>query len=92
VWASFESERAYEVTDAPFVDAPGLSDPDHGEFVNSQSLDQDLLVDLVASRSAVITLPVEERVEVLQRVRTLAPPDEPFDLDYRTHAWRSTRA
>ena len=92
VWASFESERAYEVTDAPFVDAPGLSDPDHSVFRNSQSLDQDLLVDLVASRSAVITLPVEERVEVLQRVRTLAPPDEPFDLDYRTHAWRSTRA
>ncbi len=91
VWETFESERAYQVTDAPFVDAPGLSNPDHGEFANSQSLDQDLLVDLVASRSSVITLPVEERVEVLQRVRTLAPPDEPFDLTYRTHAWRSVR-
>jgi len=91
VWETFESERAYQVTDAPFVDAPGLSNPGHGEFANSQSLDQDLLVDLVASRSSVITLPVEERVEVLQRVRTLAPPDEPFDLTYRTHAWRSVR-
>jgi SAM-dependent methyltransferase len=91
VWDTFGSERASMPPDAPFADAPGLSDPDHGEFPNSQSLDQDLLVDLVASRSAVITLPVEERVEVLQRVRTLAPPDEPFDLTYRTHAWRSVR-
>lgn len=91
VWESFESEDPRMGPESPFTGAPGLTDPEHGEFPNRQSLDQDLLVDLVASRSAVITLPVEERVEVLERVRTLAPPDEPFDLTYRTHAWRSTR-
>ena len=47
-------------------------------------------VDLVASRSELITMPEDERVEVLHRVRELAP-EEPFELPYVTDAWRSVR-
>jgi SAM-dependent methyltransferase len=54
------------------------------------------LVDRVASVSFVAALPPDERKEVLARVRTLVPPDEPVRLAYRTHIYwcerRSTSA
>ena len=75
----------------PFTGHGALSDPDHDEFDHSQSLDRDLLVDLVATRSVLTELPEEERLEVLARVRELAPEDEPFELPYVTDAWRSVR-
>ncbi len=69
-----------------------LAAPERAEFRHEQLLDADLLVDLVASRSALITMPEAERVEVLQRVRELAPAQEPFALPYVTEVWRSVRA
>ena len=76
----------------PFAGLDGLSEPEHDEFENTQSLDRDLLVDLVATRSVLTSLPEEERLEVLGRVRELAPDDEPFELPYVTDAWRAVRA
>lgn len=76
----------------PFTGHEDLADPSHDEFDNSQSLDRDLLVDLVASRSVLVTLPEDERLEVLGKVRELAPEDEPFELPYVTDAWRAVRA
>lgn len=75
----------------PFTSHDAFEDPVHDEFEHAQSLDTDLLVDLVASRSTLITLPEEERLEVLGKVREVAPADEPFDLPYVTDAWRSVR-
>ncbi len=92
VWKRFGAEDENWGGDAPFAAGSGLSEPELAMFPNNQSLDQDLLVDLVASRSMVITLPEAERVEVLRQVRALAPQDEPFDLPYRTDAWRSVRS
>lgn len=92
VWARFGSENEHWVGDKPFAAGCGLSTPERATFPNNQSLDVDLLVDLVASRSAVIIMSEQERVELLQQVRTLAPVDEPFDLPYRTDAWRSVRS
>lgn len=76
----------------PFDGSDVLAEPAHDEFEHSHSLDRDLLVDLVASRSVLVTLPEEERLEVLAQVRELAPDDEPFDLPYVTDAWRSVRS
>lgn len=92
VWELFDAEQAEVVDEAPFSCVAGLSDPERAVFSNNQSLDTDLLVDLVASRSALITLPENQQVEVLQQVRARAPVDEPFDLPYRTDAWRSVRS
>lgn len=75
----------------PFGGNGALGEPVHDEFENGQSLDRDLLVDLVASRSVLTSLPEEERLEVLAQVRELAPDDEPFELPYVTDAWRSVR-
>ncbi|MCW2616663.1 MAG: class SAM-dependent methyltransferase [Frankiales bacterium] len=71
--------------------APGLSEPERQDFSYQQSLDADQLVDLVASRSALLTMPEDERVALLQRIRGLAPAEEPFVLPYRTEAWRAVR-
>jgi SAM-dependent methyltransferase len=76
----------------PFAGNGELSEPEHDEFDYAQTLDRDLLVDLVASRSVLVTLPEEERLDVLAKIRELAPEDEPFELPYVTDAWRSVRA
>ena len=75
----------------PFGGNGLLGEPSHDEFEHGQSLDRDLLVDLVASRSVLTSLPEQERLEVLAQVRELAPDDEPFALPYVTDAWRSVR-
>lgn len=75
----------------PFTGNPAFEDPTHDEFENAHSLDADLLVDLVATRSFLVTLPEEERLEVLAKVREVAPDDEPFELPYVTDAWRAVR-
>ena len=75
----------------PFTGRTDLEDPTHDEFENAHSLDADLLVDLVASRSTLVALPEDERLEVLAKVREAAPDDEPFDLPYVTDAWRAVR-
>jgi SAM-dependent methyltransferase len=76
---------------APFTGRSDWSDPDHDEFDFAQTLDGDVLVDLVASRSTIITLPEDERLDVLSQARELAPEQEPFELPYVTDAWRSVR-
>lgn len=76
----------------PFVTDGLFSAPTHDEFENSHSLDRDLLVDLVATRTMLTELPEEERLEVLTQVRELAPEDEPFPLPYVTDAWRAVRS
>lgn len=75
----------------PFTGRSDWDEPTHDEFDYTQALDADLLVDLVASRSVLVTLPEDERLEVLGQVRQLAPPDDPFELPYVTDAWRSVR-
>jgi len=60
------------------------------QFGYVQQLDPELLVDLAASRSAVLVLPEADRAALLQQVRGLAP-SESFELAYRTVAWRATR-
>lgn len=89
VWALLDAEGLDLAQ--PFPAQAGLSAPVRQVFAYEQELDADLLVDLVASRSAVLTLPEDERVALLGRVRALAPPEEPFVLPYRTEAWRSVR-
>jgi SAM-dependent methyltransferase len=76
----------------PFTGHEAFADPEHDEFEHVQSLDCDLLVDLVASRSTILTLAEDDRLEVLAQVREVAPDDEPFDLPYVTDAWRAVRA
>ena len=76
----------------PFTGHSDLSDPTHDEFEYTQTLDTDLLVDLVATRSTLTALPEEERLEVLAKLRDVAPDDEPFELLYVTDVWRSVRA
>lgn len=88
LWAG-DPERTAGV--APFAGTPALAAPERASFRHAQSLDADLLVDLVASRSQLLTMPEDERVEVLHRVRALAPDDEPFDLPYDVEVWRSVR-
>src|SRR5688500_5668683 len=91
VWELWAGDPERLAASAPFDGAAGLSSPEHQRFSHVQPLDADLLVDLVASRSELITMPEDERVEVLHRVRELAPED-PFELPYVTDAWRSVRS
>lgn len=77
---------------APFDAQSGLGAPAHQQFTHVQSLDAALLVDLVSSTSALLTMPVEDRVLLLQQVLALAPADGPFEMPYLTEAWRSVRA
>ena len=92
VWDLFSGEPERVAGAVPFQPTAELGTPERADFPHEQSLDADLLVDLVASRSVLITMPEDERVEVLQRVRALAPEQEPFALPYVTEAWRSVRA
>jgi SAM-dependent methyltransferase len=63
----------------------------------TQSLDEAGLVELVASRSYVITLPDDEREVLLDRVRELARTHaeiaarDRFELPYRCEVWRASR-
>ena len=76
----------------PFRAVAGLGEPELHEFAHVQSMDADGLVDLAASRSAVLTMDEPRRRRVLDEVRALAPSDERFDLPYRTVLWRSVRS
>lgn len=90
VWSLIDGE-GLEVA-RPFEAQAGLAEPEHRVFAYEQLLDTDELVDLAASRSVLLTMPEDERVELLGRIRELAPAQEPFVLPYRTEAWRSVRS
>lgn len=92
VWDLWVGEPERIIGDAPFDAVPLLSAPHRQVFPHTQLLDADLLVDLVASRSAIITMPEDERAEVLQRARELAPAQPTFALPYITEVWRSVRS
>lgn len=56
---------------------------------HDERIDHDLLLDNVASRSAVIALPPEDREALLRRARAVAPDHSPFELPYVCDAWRA---
>lgn len=72
----------------PFAAQAGLTEPELRTFAYEQQLDADRLVELVASRSMLLTLPAAEQDALLEQVPALAPPGL-FMLPYRTEAWRS---
>ena len=88
VWELIDSPDT--VPTPPFLAQAGLQAPVLAQYPYAQRLDADLLVDLAASRSRVLTMPVEQRAEVLSRIRSLAP-DGSFTLPYVTQVWRSVR-
>lgn len=87
VWDLIDSEPTDVGTDLALH---GLEAARSEQFAYVQHLDPDLLIDLAASRSAVLVLPEAERAALLEQVRDLAPGDA-FDLTYRTVAWRAAR-
>jgi len=88
VWAEIASGD--DLVGQPFEAQSGLATPVTQHFPYEQQLDADLLVDLAASRSALLTMPVAQRAQVLARVRRLAPAGS-FVLPYVTQVWRSVR-
>jgi len=89
VWAEIESGD--DLMGRPFEAQGDLGTPVSQHFRYEQQLDADLLVDLAASRSALLTMPDAQRAQVLERVRRLAPAGL-FVLPYVTEVWRSVRA
>ena len=89
VWAEIESGD--DLVGQPFAAQSGLGTPVGQHFPYEQQLDADLLVDLAASRSALLVMPDAQRAQVLERVRRLAPTGS-FVLPYVTEVWRSVRA
>jgi SAM-dependent methyltransferase len=75
---------------APWTAAPGLTDPEPLLIDHAQPADADVLVDNIASRSAVILRPPAERAALLAQVRALAPPS-PFAIPYACRVWRALR-
>lgn len=90
VWQLIDSRDDMDAP--PFTAQSGLGTPVHQAFSYEQQLDADLLVDLAASRSGLLTMPADERTSLLTRIRALAPQQEPFVLPYVTAVWRSVRA
>ena len=88
VWTEIASGD--DLVGQPFEAQAGLGTPVTRHFPNQQQLDADRLVDLAASRSALLVMPDAERTEVLARVRRLAPGGT-FVLPYVTEVWRSVR-
>ena len=88
VWTEIASGD--DLVGQPFEAQAGLGTPVTQHFPNQQQLDADRLVDLAASRSALLVMPDAERARVLERVRRLAPGGT-FVLPYVTEVWRSVR-
>ena len=84
--------------EGPRVAAP-FGDLAHGTWTWTRTLTPRELLDMVSSRSYVITAPPEERERILQAVRDLfqahhrldGPGDAVVDIRYRTEAYRSLR-
>lgn len=85
------AERMIDADDVR-ISAP-LTEVDQHTIAWTYRLDPDTLVDLAASRSAVIALADAQRAEVLDEVRALAQEEADDDgvvhLPYRTHLYRA---
>lgn len=72
-----------------------FADTEHRVFPYEQTLTEETLVGLIASRSYIAILPEDKRLKIFDAVRVLCRthPDvrgkETFELPYRTHAFRS---
>ena len=84
--------RVSALSDAtpPYDGQPGLSTPVHGRFDYEEDYDVDRLVAMIASRSQTILMPPSERDELLEQVRSLAPP-APFSFPSVCQCWRGER-
>ena len=62
--------------------------PERRAFAHSQAMTRDLLVDNLASRSAIVLMAPAERADLLRRVREVAPADA-FELPWVCDTWRA---
>jgi SAM-dependent methyltransferase len=74
----------------PYDGVDGLSTPTRRVFDHGEDYDADRLVAMIASRSTTILLPDEERAELLDAVRRVAPPGT-FTFPSRCECWRGER-
>jgi SAM-dependent methyltransferase len=74
----------------PYDDNAELRTPVHAVFDHVEDYDTDRLVAMIASRSQTILLPPDDRAQLLDAVRGLAP-DAPFAFPSICECWRGER-
>jgi SAM-dependent methyltransferase len=87
-------ERFSNLQDAqppPYADVDGMAPPTRRFFDHEETYDADRLAAFVLSRSQTILMPPEERHDLLEQVRELAPKGE-FPLRLVCEGWRGDRA
>lgn len=62
--------------------------PERRGFAHNQAMTRDLLVDNLASRSAIVLMAPAQRADLLRRVREVAPADA-FELPWVCDTWRA---
>ena len=82
--ASAEDRLAAMDDELPYDGEPV---PERREFAHSQAMTRDLLVDNLASRSAIVLMAPAERADLLRGVREVAPADA-FELPWVCDTWR----
>ncbi len=93
LWSMIGAPDSFESLAAPAEGAADFGEVEHRDFRNWQDLRRDDLLDLVRSRSYVVTLPEDERTDVLRRVGELYDeygrgPDG-MRLPYLTRCYRA---
>ena len=74
----------------PYDGRSDLTTPEHAIFDYAEDFDRDRLAAMVASQSRTILLAPQERADVLDRVRALAPGDQ-FRFPVVCQVWRGHR-
>src|SRR4051794_12362299 len=84
--------RVSALTEAPppYQSRIDLATPVHGAFDYLESYDEQRLLAMVASRSQTILLAPDEREQLFQAVREIAPP-APFSFPSVCQCWRGER-
>ena len=87
-----EARRSLLMSDArpPYDGRTDLTTPEHATFDYAEDFDRDRLVAMVASQSRTILLSPQERADVLDAVRALAPGDA-FRFPVICQVWRGLR-
>jgi len=87
-----EARRSLLMSDArpPYDARTDLTTPEHATFEHAEDFDRDRLAAMVASQSRTILLSPQERANVLDAVRALAPGDE-FRFPVICQVWRGHR-